>query len=152
MGHECNRDISRDLNPDFQVAALRRHCSHCGRPSYGWRVLAFGWYTHDRHIAQVKITIETGAKQCSENEKFPLFIVTFNSSQKTIEKVSFTLEARVKGRSTDIVDYHSYSDDHIIEPDTGWGQCWAVPKLKESVKDPRALDWSISYKRIDFKE
>lgn len=115
----------------------------------GWWVI--NWYTVDRHLQKVAIMVYTEKKDC-DDDLFPIFVMIGNSSEKTVERVTFTLAARVKGRSTNLAEYHSYSDDRIIEAKTGWAQCWAVPKLRETVKDPRALDWGIEYKTIKLKD
>lgn len=68
-----------------------------------------------------------------------------------MEKVSFALSARRSGRSTDLTEYNSFEDDHLLKPNEGYGICWSVPKLKESVADLRELQWSIKYKTIYLK-
>jgi hypothetical protein len=73
-----------------------------------------------------------------------------NASGRSVAKVSFTFEARVKGRSTDIAKYHSRRDDHVIAPNQGYGLCWGVPEFTEAVADPRALTWTLKYKTIEF--
>src|SRR5581483_1555082 len=61
------------------------------------------------------------------------------------------LRGRYPGRSSDLTRFHSYSDDHIIEPKTGWGASWPAPGLTEKVDDPRKLEWSIGSKSITFR-
>ena len=85
-----------------------------------------------------------------------------NGSDKTLERVEFTLPARAKGRSTNLAKYHSYFDDHIIEPQTGFANCWAVPLEKSMFDDlipeqsrksyARELEWSILYKTMHFRD
>jgi hypothetical protein len=44
-----------------------------------------------------------------------------------------------------------YKDDHIMEPKTGWGICYAIPRLSEHVSDPRTLEWAVSPKSLQFR-
>ena len=75
-----------------------------------------------------------------------------NNSSKILESVRFTLRARIKGRSTNLALYHSYTDDHISEPHMGYANCWAAPKLSEPVADPRLLEWDIDSKNFSFRD
>jgi hypothetical protein len=66
--------------------------------------------------------------------------------------VSLSLAAHKPGRSSDISKYSSYTDDHTIEPNKGYGACWSAPEFTESVLDPRELQWSVKYKTIYFRD
>ncbi len=113
-------------------------------------VLAYGWYTHDRHVQNVALIISTDRKDCAD-DKWPIHMIIGNASGRTIEKVTFTFVARYPDRSTDLAGFHSYGDDHIIPPNAGWGACWPLPALSEKVDDPRKLEWSIGSKSITFR-
>lgn len=115
-------------------------------------VLAFQWYTHGRHEARVEFTISLREDGICKSAEHPIFVGAVNRSGKSIAKIAFTLKANVPGRSTDLVRYHSYSDDKVIAPTEGYGICWAVPDLSEKVIDPRKLEWGFRYKTITFKE
>jgi hypothetical protein len=60
-------------------------------------------------------------------------LIIGNASGRTIEKVTFTFAARYPGRSSDLANYNSYYDDHIIAPNEGWGGCYALPALSEKL-------------------
>jgi hypothetical protein len=108
------------------------------------------WYTYDRHVAQVGIKVSTDRRGCSD-DSFPIGISVDNSSSKVLERFEFTLAAREQGRSTDLVQYHSWLDDHILQPGYHLSQCWSVPPLTQRVADPRALVWTIKYSSFVFK-
>jgi hypothetical protein len=110
----------------------------------------YGWYSYDRHVSQVEMFVSTDKTACAD-DRFPIGVLVGNKSSKVLEKVTFRLEAREKGRSTDLARYHSYSDDHIMEPGTGYQLCWAVPELTTRVADPRALIWTIDSKQFQFR-
>ena len=107
------------------------------------------WYTHDRHAANVAIDIDT-TKQACPDDKYPIRVRIMNGSERTLEKTSFSLGARIKGRSTDLVEYQSYEDDHINKPKEGYSACYMVPKLTQPVPNPRELEWFIRYKTFYF--
>jgi hypothetical protein len=111
----------------------------------------FNWFNYDRHLQNVSFEVNTNRDFCKE-EKFPIFVRVMNDSSRTIERFSFTLEAKVKGRSTDLARYHSYNDDHITPPKSGISNCWSVPELTQSIANPRDLDWSINYKSVTFRD
>jgi hypothetical protein len=114
--------------------------------AYGYQ-----WYSYDRHAQNVHIDLSTDRADCNDN-KFPVRVRIMNDSSKVLEKTTFTLAARVKDRSTDIVKYHSFEDDHISQPKFGYSNCWSVPEFTQPVADPRALDWSIRYKTYYFRD
>lgn len=107
------------------------------------------WFTYWRHAENISFLIWTD--KCSD-DKYPLLVMVENKSAKILERVDFKLEARRKGRSTDIALYHSYSDDQIIEPGKGRGQCWAAPLSATETDNPRSLEWTVGYKSFKFKD
>jgi len=115
----------------------------------GGVIWTYGWFTHDRHVANINFIVTTSRDQCSD-DKYPIYVLIGNLSSKKLEKATFSLRARVKGRSTNIAQYHSYSDDHISVYKEGFANCWAVPPLSEPVSDPRALEWDILSKTLVF--
>ena len=107
------------------------------------------WYTYDRHVKNVDFIVSTDRKECPEDD-YPIYIIIRNRSGHTLESASFRLSARQPGRSSELVDYSSYENDHIILPNEGYSGCWWVPKLSESA-DPRTLQWSIKYNTLHFQ-
>src|SRR5580700_3784010 len=81
-------------------------------------IYGYNWYTYERHAGNIYIFISTAKDKC-ENDKFPIYVLVGNRSSKNLSQVTFRLSARRKGRSTDLAEYHSYTDDHIILPDNG---------------------------------
>jgi hypothetical protein len=112
---------------------------------------AHQWYSYDRHAANVALDINATKQACAD-DKYPIRVRIMNSSERTLEKTSFSLGARVKGRSTDLVEYQSYEDDHISKPKEGYSACYMVPKLTQPVPDPRELEWFVKYKTFYFAD
>ena len=114
-------------------------------------VYGYNWYTYDRHEQNVQFLITTDRKECRD-DKYPIHIIIGNSSGRTLERVTFSLSAQQPDRSSDLAEYNSYEDDHISPPKKGYGGCWSAPKLKDPVADARTLQWSIKYKRLNFRD
>jgi hypothetical protein len=111
---------------------------------------AHNWYTYDRHAEAVTPFIRIDPELCKTGG-YPLFIAFSNKSSKTIDRVSFTIGAKVQGRSSDIADYKSVSSDTIIKAGDGIGHCYSLPKLSEDVM-PTTLNWSLRYVTYTFSE
>ena len=73
-----------------------------------------------------------------------MFVRILNNSSRTVERVSFSLEARRKGYSTNFATYATYSDDKIIKPGEGYGTCWRAPLRSDVKDDPSALEWKAN--------
>jgi hypothetical protein len=112
---------------------------------------SYHWYTIERHEKAVEFIVSTDRKDCAD-DKFPIYVLIGNKSTRTLERATFTLSARVKGRSTDLARYHSYDDDHISGPNEGFANCWASPELIEKVADVRSLEWTINSRSMRFRE
>jgi len=118
-------------------------------------VFTYNYLTYDRHAANVQILVtphkpNTGAA-CADTPEYPLFIGIINKSSKTIDQVTFSLEARRKGYSTNLATYESHTQDKILKPGEGWGQCWRPPLKSEVKDDPRDLEWKATDVRITFE-
>jgi hypothetical protein len=113
---------------------------------YGYR-----WYTYDRHVANVQFLITTDRTECP-NDEYPIHIIIGNTSGRTLERATFSLSAHMPNRSSDLAQYNSYVDDHISPPNQGYGGCWTLPKFTESGLDPRALQWSVKDKSLQFRD
>jgi hypothetical protein len=119
--------------------------------AFAGAVYAYHWYTIERHEKAVQFIISTDRKDCAD-DKFPIYVLIGNTSTRTLERATFTLSARIKGRSTDLARYHSYEDDHIIGPNAASANCWAVPELIEKVADVRSLEWTINFRSVHFRQ
>jgi hypothetical protein len=108
------------------------------------------WYTYDRHAALVEPVIRLDSELCKTGG-YPLFIAFSNKSTKTIDRVSFTIGAKVPERSSELAEYKSVSSDTIIKPGAGIGHCYSLPKLSEAVM-PSKLNWSLRYVSYTFSE
>jgi hypothetical protein len=76
----------------------------------------YEWYSYGRHVKAVVILLEMYKDECKGEERFPLWVLIGNSSGKVLEKTEFSLEARRKGRSSNVAQFYLYKDDHIIDP------------------------------------
>lgn len=110
--------------------------------------------------AGVVVTVFHNTKKCSEEN--PLFIGINNKSGSTLKRVSFTVTGYRKGYSKPVYQSNYgtyYESDRIIENDTGWGNCWSVPKLDYGVpKDSATLfpantmNWKVNNIKPTFQK
>jgi curved DNA-binding protein CbpA len=103
-----------------------------------------------RTLAQISVSFTTSKDWCRD-DKFPLFVSVANNSSKILESFTITLSARKVGQSSDITNYHPYTDDHIMDSKHSRAFCWA-PDLREQISDPRALQWSVASKSFTFRD
>ncbi len=74
------------------------------------------WYTYDRHVENVHLTLSTHPIGCPD-PNFPVGLDIVNSSGRTLERVVFKLSAKRSGHRTDLVENTQYAqikDDHIL--------------------------------------
>lgn len=128
------------------LAGLIALIAVCVGGYFGWQ-----WYFHGRHVNNIEAVARIDGDLCKRPD-YPVFVGFSNKSGRTIDHVSFTLQAKVPGRSSNIADYHSYSSDTVIKPSEGFGHCYKLPKLSELVLDLKSLDWSLRYVTYTFAE
>lgn len=111
---------------------------------------AWGYLTYDLPKSKVEIVTGVGDDRCTADH--PVFVGVVNRSDRTVLKTSIRLQAFIPGRSTNFATWNRMSDDRIIKPGDGFGQCWR-PVLESSVPegtDPRALEWSVADYSVEF--
>jgi hypothetical protein len=113
-------------------------------------LFARDWFAHDRHVANVDITVSADRTDCGD-DAFPIRVLVENFSSRTLEHVTFRLAARAKGGGSDLAQPRSYEDDRVAEPGTAHARCWAAPELSRDAGDPRALQWSVGHKVLHFR-
>lgn len=107
-------------------------------------------FTHDVHVARVVPVVKATSNDCPE--AYPLFVGFRNESTRTVLKISFSLEARVPGYSTNIAHWETYSHDRITKPNTGWGLCYN-PALErgQPTRNLRSLEWGVKVWSVAFE-
>ena len=104
-----------------------------------------------RRREAISVVVSHDTVKCSE--KYPLFIVIYNSSKDTINSVRFDVEAHRSDFSSPLYrsGYHEYSSDRIIPGMEGWGSCWSLPRRVSGVSDeliskhpPGGLSWTAT--------
>lgn len=74
---------------------------------------------------------------------YPVMVEFHNRSRRTIRDTTFSIEANVPGRSTNVVDHYLLAHlDAIMQPQNGWTQCYAV-QLQPGV-DPSAVEYKVT--------
>jgi transglutaminase-like putative cysteine protease len=80
------------------------------------------------HVKVAKFVVRH--KACTDPE-YPVLVSFHNQSDRTVLSVSFSFEAYIRGRSTNLADWNSRKDDQIMKPGETSTSCWALPKLQD---------------------
>jgi hypothetical protein len=109
------------------------------------------WQAKQAELAKVVVTASYDAADCTGEKPLHLFIE--NRSSKTVNAVSWELEAYVPRHSTNVVDIltQDYKSDVILKPNQFVSYCYPVPKLNYNV-DPTLLKYKIARPDISFAE
>lgn len=74
---------------------------------------------------------------------YPIKVEFYNRSRRTIRDTSFSIEANIPGRSSNVVDhYFSAHLDAIMQPQNGWTQCFSV-ELQPGL-DPSSVEYKVT--------
>ena len=110
-------------------------------------ISVYGFWSYRSSSSQIELTISY--EGVCKKPGFPIFVGLVNNSQKAVRWYQARLFAHNAGRSTNLTKNKSnISDDYIIPPTEGRGNCWKVPPLIEAV-NPSTLDWTV--KLVDVK-
>ena len=116
----------------------------------------FYWYSVTRHERNVEIEVKTRGWRGCPDPQFPISVSVNNNSGRTVESVSFFFEARLPGRSTDLIAYTTINknrSDYILPPGKSVGFCYGVPSLQQKVDNPLTeLEWSTALKSVTFRD
>ncbi len=114
----------------------------------GLLVYAYLSYGAPRSQIELNVSYEGVCKKPG----FPIFVELVNNSQKAVRWYQARLYAHFPGRNDSLVGNNGYvSDDYIILPSKGRGNCWKVPSLIEATS-PSALDWSVELVDVKFEK
>jgi hypothetical protein len=128
---------------------------------------AWNWWSYDRPRGQIAVFAINGPSQpppshptfkqlkdfCVDKE-LPIFVVFFNESRRTIEYIDIEVNAHLPGRSANILTYAQTSLDQIVEPKSGWGQCYTFGVSDQYKNDPDVANalYSAKVNFVRFKE
>ena len=111
------------------------------------------WYdyqTEGKYKEQVIIKAFYPEKgECTKD--FPYRYIILNESEKTIEKVDFSIGIRKKGFSNEINAYTNFNSYKILKPKEGLGNCFRVERAdyKGDITD-KDVDVVITYRNVTF--
>jgi hypothetical protein len=100
----------------------------------------------------VSIILTYDSKFCGM--EYPLYVEIVNGSNKTIERVTWYLNAYIPGYSTDLSGYNNdYSNDKILKPTEKWSTCYKLPStLDTQGLSASNLKYEVSMKNVYVKE
>ena len=93
-------------------------------------------------------------KEGSCSKDFPYQYLIINHSGSTVEKVSFTVDIKRKGFSSNINRYTSLDEDKIIPNNESYGRCFRAEDANDYRKNltEKDVDIEITYKNVTFKK
>jgi len=112
-----------------------------------------------RKRATISITVTHDLERCSSD--YPLFVRILNSSDDTVERVSFGIEGHRAGYSDPLYNsgYLGYSSDRIISSGDGWANCWTLPRQEFGASEkrialnpPETLVWTVKNAYPTFRD
>lgn len=108
----------------------------------------------NRKMLQEKIVVTVSYDTTKCGVGYPLSISITNSSNKTISKVTWNIDAYQSGYSTNLASYNNdYLCDKILKPGERWTLCYTVPSsLKAEGKLIGMLGYRISNKYAYFQD
>jgi hypothetical protein len=116
---------------------------------------AHHYFTYTVPASKVTVIVTAGPPFCPDD--YPVYVGFSNGSDRTIQRVTFRLKARLKGRSTNLASGNLYTDDYIRAPTEGTGLCYDPPLSpyhdeSARVTDKTELIWSVDYVHYTFSE
>lgn len=119
-------------------------------------VWAYNQVTYETPLSKLDRAILVAPNSPCADPAYPVMVGVVNKSDRTIERIFFRLEARIKGHSTNVLSFETYDSDRIIKPSESFGNCWRVPAfdyLYESRGlNPADLEWSFGSFRVQFAD
>jgi hypothetical protein len=113
----------------------------------------WGWnyFTYDLPKSKIEIVTSVNDERCAGEH--PVFVGIVNNSDRTVMNTRIRLQAFIPGRSTNVATWNWMSDDRIIKPGKGFGQCWRPVLDSDMPKntDLKTLEWSVATYEVDFE-
>lgn len=114
---------------------------------------AFLWTRHiDAQRAQIEITVTYDSGVCPAAR--PLSVTILNKAAAPLERLSFSVHAKIPGYSRVITPYtyKQYESDKILAPGESYSSCYALPLMSRdagsATVDNAALEWSATVDNI----
>ena len=116
----------------------------------------FVWTRHlDDEKAQIAISVQYDVSGCPAAK--PLLVTFLNSSPAPLERVTFSIHAKMPGYSRVVTPYtyKQYESDRILAPGQRFSACYAKPLMDRDrsgeIEDPAVLEWSASVDNVYFQ-
>ena len=117
---------------------------------------AFVWIRHlDEERAQVAISVVHDPAGCPAAR--PLSVTIRNAAAAPLERVTFSIHARMPGYSRVVTPYtfKQYESDKILSPGESFSACYPRPLMSRDIEQQAAnaaLEWSASVDNVYFQQ
>lgn len=107
-----------------------------------------------RELASVKMDVVYDAERCPAPS--PLFVTITNNGATTLDRVQFSVHARIPGYSGEVTPYtyRQYDSTKILEPGDSYSACHRLPPLSRTAAadvPPGELEWSAEAAKAYFR-
>lgn len=115
----------------------------------------FAWTWHlDNERSQVAISVAQDPARCPDAR--PLLVTIRNAAAAPLERVTFSIHARMPGYSRVVTPYtfKQYESDKILSPGQSFSACYPRPLMSRDVEPEAAgtaLEWSASVDNVYFQ-
>jgi hypothetical protein len=114
---------------------------------------AHEYYTETVPARQVKVAKFFVKENACDDPAYPLVVVFENKSSRTVLSIDFVFEAYYPGRSTNLAQYETYTDDYIRKPgDPGRGTCWRRPQLNSTDIKHSDVEYKVRITSVRFED
>lgn len=105
-------------------------------------------------LASVQIEVTHDRALCPADK--PLSVTITNRGKAPLERVLFSVHARVPGYSGEVTPYtyRQYESNRILEPGESHAACYRIPPLSRTAAegmDPSGLAWSAEAAQASFR-
>ncbi len=120
----------------------------------GGGVFAWTWHL-DEERAQVAISVVHDPARCPDAR--PLSVTIRNAAAAPLERVTFSIHARMPGYSRVVTPYtfKQYESDKILSPGESFSACYPRPLMSRDIEQQAAnaaLEWSASVDNVYFQQ
>lgn len=121
-------------------------------------LLAAGAVFWQRQVAEelalVQINVVYDAALCPAER--PLSVTIVNNGDRTLDRVFFSVQARVPGYSSELTPYtyRQYDSSRILNPGDSHSACYRVPPLSRTAAEgvpPGELEWFAEAAKASFR-
>lgn len=113
----------------------------------------YEYYTETVPARQVRVAKFFVKENACDDPRYPMVVVFENESSRTVLSIDFVFEAYYPGRSTNLAQYETFTDDYIRKPgEPGEGVCWRRPQLNSPDIKHSDVQYKVRITSVRFED